>query len=74
MNHTKSELEAMSADQLIALAKSVNAELSDDKISLIYNIIDAESVQVSEKMPKKRGRKPKSATIEATVEVPATEE
>ena len=42
--HTKSELEKMSLEELSALAQSVNAELSDNATTLIYNIIDAEAV------------------------------
>ena len=63
--HTKSELEAMTMDELNAMAERFNAEKSDDKTTFIYNIIDAESLydsmQAAEKpAPKKRGRKSKA--------------
>ena len=61
--HTKSELEAMSMDALIALAKEIGASTTDDQTSLIYNIIDKESEigakRQATQTPAKRGRKPK---------------
>lgn len=104
--HTKSELEKMSLEELTTLAQSVNAELSDNATTLIYNIIDAEAMAGSnqksaeskgkhaagsangkasadganaDKLPKKRGRKPKNenmkeeANAEAKAEKAATE-
>lgn len=72
--YIKSELEAKSMDELLLLAKKENAELSNDKATLIFNIIDAASVQgarlqAAQPQPKKRGRKPK-----AEKEAEATEE
>ena len=59
----KSELEGMTLAELTALARKLGAELSDDQTTLIYNILDAQSLQASaEPAPKKRGRKPKSLT------------
>lgn len=70
--HTKSELEAMSMEELTSLAKEINAEMSENKTLLIYNIIDHESEfgakqQTVQVVPqKKRGRKPKAAKEEET--------
>ena len=55
----------MSMDELHTLATQINAEQSDDQITLIYNIIDKESEVGSmdastEVKPKKRGRKSKA--------------
>ena len=55
----------MSMDELHTLATQINAEQSDDQITLIYNIIDKESEVGSmdastEIKPKKRGRKSKA--------------
>ncbi len=60
--HTKSELEAMSMEELNALAKEFNAEKANNTEDLIYNIIDAESIHNSKqvKEPAKRGRKSKA--------------
>ncbi len=65
MSHTKSELEAMSLDELQELAESLNAEKSEEISTLIYNIIDTESereaaLQAAKPAPKKRGRKSKA--------------
>lgn len=60
----KSELEGMTLAELNALAGKLGAELSDDQTTLIYNILDAQSLQVPAEAPKKRGRKSK-ATKEA---------
>ncbi len=81
----KSELEGMSMTDLNALAQQLGAELSDDQTTLIYNILDAQSLQtVSEApAPKKRGRKSKAEkealalaaannAATATEEAPAT--
>ena len=76
----KSELEGMSLPELTALAKKLGAELSDNQTTLIYNILDAQSLQVStEPAAKKRTRKAKAkdeapkAQAETTNEVPAAE-
>ncbi len=55
----------MSMDELHALATNIQAELNDDKTTLIYNIIDKQSEMGSaevhtEVKPKKRGRKSKA--------------
>ena len=60
-----SELEAMSMDELRALAQSANAPYTDDKQKLIYSIIDTVSENEaredsSKPAPKKRGRKSKA--------------
>ena len=57
----KSELEGMTLAELTALAGEIGAELSDDQTTLIYNILDAQSLQAPvETKPKKRGRKSKA--------------
>ena len=57
----KSELEGMTLAELTALAGKLGAELSNDQTTLIYNILDAQSLQATaESAPKKRGRKPKA--------------
>ena len=56
----KSELEGMTLAELNALAGKLGAELSDDQTTLIYNILDAQSLQAPIEAPKKRGRKPKA--------------
>ena len=63
--HTKSELEAMTTEELTSLAASLNVKVknSDAKIDLIYEIIGAESDQAMAApapAPKKRGRKSKA--------------
>ena len=58
----KSELEGMTLAELTALAGKLGAELSDDQTTLIYNILDAQSLQAPVEAPKKRGRKPKAAS------------
>lgn len=62
MYHTMSELEALSLDELKAMAKEINAEISENVTNLIYNILDAEAILKSKepKEPSKRGRKPKA--------------
>ena len=68
----KSELEGMTLAELTALAGQLGAELSNDQTTLIYNILDAQSLQATaEPAPKKRGRKPKAA---APTPVPSPEE
>ncbi len=59
--HTKSELESMSREELVSLAKGLNAALSDDQATLIYNIIDAESEQGAQMHVKDSTRKRTSA-------------
>ena len=57
--HTKSELESMTPEQLVELGMSIGAQMSNDKMSLIYNIIDKEStmpIQPEAEKTKKRGR------------------
>ena len=55
----KSELEGMTLAELTQLAGKLGAELSNDQTTLIYNILDAQSLQAPvEPAPKKRGRKP----------------
>ena len=57
----KSELEGMTLAELTTLAGEIGAELSDDQTTLIYNILDAQSLQAPvEAKPKKRGRKSKA--------------
>ena len=63
--HTKSQLESMSMDELKSLASNIGAEPSEEKITLVYNIIDKESEVgskelVASEQPKKRGRKSKA--------------
>ena len=76
----KSELEGMTLAELTALAGKLGAELSNDQTTLIYNILDAQSLQAPvEPTPKKRGRKPKAvkeaeaAVVEAAPVVEQTE-
>ena len=62
---TKTELEAMTIDELTSLAEQLNAEKTDSKIDLIYNILDAEAIrkakeELEKPAPKKRGRKSKA--------------
>jgi transcription termination factor Rho len=52
--HKKNELESMSSDELAALAKSLGVKIISDQTELIYNIIDAESVQPIEATEKKK--------------------
>ena len=78
--HTKTQLESMTMDELLALALKIGAEKSNDKTTLIYNIIDAESMvgpstQPSEQAtPKKRGRKPKAENADVADVVKNAEE
>ena len=72
MNHTKIELEQMSLDELNALAKSLNAVPSKDKTELIYNIIDAESMQAIPSEKPKRSRKAKEEKPDAEKEKAST--
>ena len=69
--HTKSELESMTPEQLVELGMSIGAQMSNDKMSLIYNIIDKESTMPAAEKPK-RGRPKKEA--EPKVEETATTE
>ncbi|MCH5168739.1 MAG: transcription termination factor Rho [Prevotellaceae bacterium] len=60
----KSELEGMTLAELTALAREIGAELSDNHTTLIYNILDAQSLQAPvEQKPKKRGRKSKAEKL-----------
>ncbi len=65
--HTKSDLEALSIEQLLEIAKSLNipAKASMPQLELIYSIIETELTQNPAKAeekpaPKKRGRKSKA--------------
>ncbi len=66
--HTKSELEALTIEQLIEIAKSlkISTKSNTPKLELIYSIIEAELMQGSantdeeKPAPKKRGRKTKA--------------
>ena len=70
--HKKNELESMSSDELAALAKSLGVKVTSDQTELIYNIIDAESVQPVEEPEKKKKRAPKKTEkAEKTSETPA---
>ncbi|MBR4757550.1 MAG: hypothetical protein IK084_01945, partial [Bacteroidaceae bacterium] len=69
--HTKSELESMTPEQLVELGMSIGAQMSNDKMSLIYNIIDKESTMPAAEKPK-RGRPKKE--VEPKVEETATTE
>ena len=76
--HTKSELEALSIEQLTEIAKGFQIPLKNDtpKLELIYSIIEAEIAQGSaaqeQPAPKKRGRKSKAEKeVEAPAEAPA---
>ena len=69
----------MSMDALKDIAKSLNAPLSEEPTTLIYNIIDAESEQVSQKPAPKKKRERKSAVPQkeetvASPQAPAAEE
>ena len=66
--HKKNELESMSSDELAALAKSLGVKVISDQTELIYNIIDAESVQPVAS-PEKKKRTTKKAE---KAEKPAT--
>ena len=57
----------MSMDALKDIAKSLNAPLSEEPTTLIYNIIDAESEQVSQKPAPKKKREKKSAVPQKEV-------
>ena len=58
--HKKNELESMSSEELAALAKSLGVKVISDQTELIYNIIDAESVQPVN-TPEKKKRTTKKA-------------
>lgn len=62
----------MSLDELNALAKSLNAVSSKDKTELIYNIIDAESMQAIPSEKPKRSRKTKEEKPDAEKEKAST--
>ena len=67
----------MTMDELHALASQIGAELSNDKTTLVYNIIDKESelppVPAAEAPKKKRGR-PSKAEVAAREKAAAKEE
>ncbi|MDE7167046.1 MAG: transcription termination factor Rho [Bacteroidaceae bacterium] len=66
--HTKVQLESMTPEQLVELGMSIGAQMSNDRMSLIYNIIDRESTMPSASAEQKprRGR-PKKAKQEEAV-------
>ncbi len=64
--HKKNELESMSSDELAALAKSLGVKVINDQTELIYNIIDAESVQPIESTEKKKRTTKKAEKTEKT--------
>ena len=66
--HTKSELERMSLEELKALASELNAEQSEEQTTLIYNIIDAESIQDSKKKTKSTAVKSKAEKATASTD------
>ena len=73
--HTKSELESMTPEQLVELGMSIGAQMSNDKMSLIYNIIDKEATMSSaDAAPEKpkRGR-PKKVKAEGPSLFPEAE-
>ncbi len=68
--HTKSELESMTPEQLVELGMSIGAQMSNDKMSLIYNIIDKEATMSSvneEPAKPKRGRPRKTKMPEPSL-------
>ena len=74
--HTKSELEALTDEQLVVLARSLDIPVKSDteKLDLIYAIIGAESEQPTEEKPKKRGRKSKAEKEAEAAATKATKE
>jgi len=58
--HKKNELESMSSEELAVLAKSLGVKVISDQTELIYNIIDAESVQPVENTEKKKTTRKKA--------------
>ena len=62
--HKKNELESMSSDELATLAKSLGVKVISDQTELIYNIIDAESVQPVEAPEKKKRASKKTEKAE----------
>ena len=65
--HKKNELESMSSDELAALAESLGVKVINDQTELIYNIIDAESVQPVENTEKKKTTRKKAEKEKPTV-------
>ena len=59
--HTKSELESMTPEQLVELGLSLGAQMSNDKMELIYNIIDKESTMPGDTTEKPKRGRPKKA-------------
>ncbi len=69
--HTKSELESMTPEQLVEIGLSIGAQMSNDVTTLIYNIIDRESIMESQnqaKPEKKRRGRPAKAEAETEAE------
>ncbi len=63
--HTKSELESMAPEQLVELGLSIGAQMSNDKMALIYNIIDKESTMPAMASEKPKRGRPKKETKDA---------
>ncbi len=69
--HTKAQLESMSPEELVELGMRIGAQMSNDRMSLIYNIIDKESTMTplpDETEKPKRGRTNKKAETEEKAE------
>ena len=71
--HTKSELESMTPEQLVELGLNIGAQMSNDKMTLIYNIIDKESTMPTTAVEKPKRGRPKK-TEDKPEEVNAKEE
>ena len=69
--HKKNELESMSSDELATLAKSLGIKVTNDQTELIYNIIDAESVQPVDAPEKKKRAAKKTEKAEKTADTTA---
>jgi len=69
--HTKSELESMSNEALVDLGMKIGAQMSNDRMSLIYNIIDKESTMTSSDTTEKPKRGRPKKTKETKAEKPA---
>ncbi len=73
--HTKSELESMKPEELVELGLSIGAQMANDVTTLIYNIIDRESILESQNQtqPEKK-RRGRTAKAEAEAEAEKTTE
>ncbi len=59
--HKKSQLESMKPEELVELAMSIGAQMSNDVTALIYNIIDKESeIEAKKQSEAPAKRKPKT--------------